>query len=68
MRDEDGKVVKGYLRAAFVDAWSRYLPDEEEDDSKPGDLDGQAVGGACVCSPEDPLHPLQPLDRRSAAF
>ena len=40
IRDDDGKVLKGYLRAHFVDAWIRYLPDDDQDDSKPeGDND-----------------------------
>ena len=28
IRDGGGKVLKGYLREDFLDAWSRYLPDD----------------------------------------
>ncbi|MEI7717961.1 MAG: DUF3631 domain-containing protein, partial [Mycobacterium sp.] len=32
IRNHDGKVAKGYLRVEFVDAWSRYLPEDDEPD------------------------------------
>jgi Protein of unknown function (DUF3631) len=34
MRDDAGKVVKGYPRVKFVDAWLRYLPDDDDGGGK----------------------------------
>jgi len=37
MRDDTGKVIKGYLRAQFADAWTRYLTDDDPGGRKQDD-------------------------------
>ena len=37
IKGDDGKVLKGYFRSQFMDAWIRYLPDDDQEDSKPED-------------------------------
>ena len=46
MRDHDGKVAKGYLRAEFVDAWIRYLPEDTDD----GGLRSSPMGNATAAT------------------
>ncbi len=41
-RDDAGNVVKGYARAKFADAWSRYLAAVVDDDSDPGKESAEA--------------------------
>ncbi len=52
IRDDDGKVLKGYFRAQFVDAWIRYLPDDDQDDSKQDGGNDRAGDGAPPVSRE----------------
>ena len=44
IRQDDGKVLKGYYRAAFTDAWDRYLPPEQSRHPHPP-IRGQGARG-----------------------
>jgi Protein of unknown function (DUF3631) len=52
IRDTSGKVLKGYMREDFIDAWSRYLPDEQaKEDSQQGDVGPLPIGSATCATP-----------------
>lgn len=54
IRDTSGKVLKGYMREDFVDAWSRYLPDEQ------GDVGPPPIGSATSATPLRDTTPRRP--------
>ena len=62
IRQDDGKVLKGYFRAAFTDAWDRYLPPDDQKVREVTEIERLMPGPP----PGNPLHPLHPLHRRSA--
>lgn len=64
IRDHDNKVVKGYYMAEFVDAWIRYLADNEAD--QPPNNQDQSRGRDSSWEGDEGL-PLSPMKSATSA-
>jgi hypothetical protein len=53
IRDASGKVLKGYMREDFLDAWSRYLPGNHHDDN---DVGPPPIASATTATPLQSEH------------
>jgi hypothetical protein len=51
VRDGSGKVLKGYMRADFTDAWSRYLPDDAAREGEDDTLGSPPIESATAATP-----------------
>ncbi len=53
IRDHDGKVAKGYLRAEFADAWIRYLPEDTAEGGLPSSPKENATAATTATEPDE---------------
>jgi hypothetical protein len=51
IRDAGGKVLKGYMGADFLDAWSRYLPDNAAGEGEDDTLGSPPIESATPATP-----------------